>query len=144
MWNIEKYILALALLVFCALPSICSAEATYRVTETQLSELENQLNALQQNSVKLLELLNESEADLTVAQNQLKESANEIEKLQMQLTALKAESELAKQSLETANQELQQALESVQVLESRRKRTERQRDFWEVLAGVLAVVAAAK
>lgn len=144
MWNAGKYIFALALFVFCALPSTCSAEQMYRVTETQLIELESQLSTLQQNSVKLLKLLSESEADLTVAQNQLKESATEIEKLQMQLTALKAESELAKQSLETANQELQQALESVQKLEARRKRTERQRDFWEVLAGVLAVVAAAK
>jgi chromosome segregation ATPase len=128
-------------LSFFAVPSTCGAEATYTITENQLITLESNLSELEQNNETLLSLLNGSETDLKIAREQLNESAKEIEKLTAQLKALKAESERAQQSLEIANIELQNALTSVQQLEDRKRRIERQRNMWEVIAVILGGIA---
>ena len=138
--NIKNCLLFVALSFF-ALPSTCGAEATYTITETQLITLESNLNELEQNNETLLTLLNGSETDLKIAREQLSESAKEIEKLTAQLKALKAESERARQSLEIANIELQNALTSVQQLEDKKRRIERQRNMWEVIAVILGGIA---
>ena len=139
--NIKNCLLFVALSFF-ALPSTCGAEeATYTITETQLITLESNLNELEQNNKTLLSLLNGSEADLKIAREQLSESAKEIEKLTAQLKALKAESERAQQSLEIANIELQNALTSVKKLEDKKRRIERQRNMWEVIAVILGGIA---
>lgn len=138
--NIKNCLLFVALSFF-VLPSTCGAEATYTITENQLITLETNLSELQTNNETLLSLLNGSETDLKIAREQLSESAKEIEKLTAQLKALKAESERAQQSLETANIELQNALTSVQQLEDRKRRIERQRNMWEVIAVILGGIA---
>jgi chromosome segregation ATPase len=99
------------------------------------------LSELEQNNETLLSLLNGSETDLQIAKEQLSESAKEIEKLTAQLKALKAESERAQQSLEIANIELQNALTSVKQLEDKKRRIERQRNMWEVIAVILGGIA---
>jgi chromosome segregation ATPase len=78
---------------------------------------------------------------LQIAKEQLSESAKEIEKLTAQLKALKAESEREQQSLEIANIELQNALTSVKQLEDKKRRIERQRNMWEVIAVILGGIA---
>jgi chromosome segregation ATPase len=128
-------------LSFFAVPSTCGAEATYTITENQLITLESNLSELEQNNETLLSLLNGSETDLQIAKEQLSESAKEIEKLTAQLKALKAESERAQQSLEIANIELQNALTSVKQLEDKKRRIERQRNMWEVIAVILGGIA---
>jgi chromosome segregation ATPase len=128
-------------LSFFAVPSTCGAEATYTITENQLITLESNLSELEQNNETLLSLLNGSETDLQIAKEQLSESAKEIEKLTAQLKALKAESEWAQQSLEIANIELQNALTSVKQLEDKKRRIERQRNMWEVIAVILGGIA---
>ena len=138
--NIKNCLLFVALSFF-VLPSTCGAEATYQITETQLITLESNLNELEQNNKTLLSLLNGSETDLMKAQEQLRVSKLQIEKLTAQLETLKAESENAKKSLEIANIELQNALTSVQQLEDRKRRIERQRNMWEVIAVILGGIA---
>lgn len=138
--NIKTCLLFVALSFF-VLPSTCGAEATYTITENQMITLESNLSELQTNNETLLSLLNGSETDLKIAREQLSESAKEIEKLTAQLKALKAESERAQQSLEIANIELQNALTSVQQLEDRKRRIERQRNMWEVIAVILGGIA---
>jgi chromosome segregation ATPase len=138
--NIKNCLLFVALSFF-ALPSTCVAEATYTITENQLITLESNLSELEQNNETLLSLLNGSETDLQIAKEQLSESAKEIEKLTAQLKALKAESERAQQSLEIANIELQNALTSVKQLEDKKRRIERQRNMWEVIALILGGIA---
>jgi chromosome segregation ATPase len=138
--NIKTCLLFVALSFF-AVPSTCGAEATYTITENQLITLEINLSELEQNNETLLSLLNGSETDLQIAKEQLSESAKEIEKLTAQLKALKAESERAQQSLEIANIELQNALTSVKKLEDKKRRIERQRNMWEVIALILGGIA---
>ena len=139
--NIKNCLLFVALSFF-VLPSTCGAEATtYTITENQMITLESNLSELQTNNETLLSLLNGSETDLKIAREQLSESAKEIEKLTAQLKALKAESERAQQSLEIANIELQNALTSVQQLEDKKRRIERQRNMWEVIAVILGGIA---
>ena len=99
------------------------------------------MNELEQNNKTLLSLLNGSETDLKIAREQLSESAKEIEKLTAQLKALKAESERAQQSLEKANIELKNACQSVKQLEDKKRRIERQRNIWEVIAVILGGIA---
>lgn len=144
-----RSILLLALLVLCwGRPSYGSCAETYTITGKQLMTLEENLAALSMNNAALLETLNESNEDLTIAQGelmtlreQLKEAKEQLQRLSGQLQTLKEESARAKESLKTANEELQSAVASVQKLEKTRRRIERQRNFWEVVAVVLGGIA---
>lgn len=128
----------------------CSA-AEYVMTEEQLNALTQELTMLSENNSKQLNLLEESEADLKTANTELtalKEElrlANaELQRLRYLLTQLKAESANAEASLRIANEELKNASESLKKSEDRTRRIERQRNFWEIIAGALAVFTAVK
>ena len=109
-------------------------------------ELETNLNALKTNNETLLNLLSESSEDLITAQNESQTLSQELENpqkaldaLQTQLNEVKMESAQARKSLEIANQELATVCESVQKLEKQKSRIEKQRNFWEFVAGIVAV-----
>lgn len=127
------------LLQFASLSTAFCSGAEYRITETQLSTLENNLSELEQNNKELLTLLNGSETDLTIAQQQLEKSRIQIEKLTAQLNTLKAESDNAQKSLQIANKELASVCQSVKQLEAKKRRIEKQRDFWEGIAAFLGI-----
>lgn len=126
----------------------CSESQTYQISETQLTALENHLNALEANNAELMALLGESETELTEATQQLNESKNQIAELRNQLQALKNESEEARQSLSIANAELQKASEYFKASERAHERIEgrlrTQRNVWEAIAAVLAGVCIAR
>jgi chromosome segregation ATPase len=144
-------------LVLCSLLSAagyytghCSA-AEYVMTEEQLNILEQELKTLSENNRMQLSLLEESEADLqtantelTALKDELKAATAELQRLRFLLSQLKAESASAETSLRIANEELKNASESLKKSEDRTRRIERQRNFWEIIAGALAVFTAVK
>ena len=144
-----RSILLLALLVLCwGRPSCGSCAETYTITEAQLLTLEENLAALSMNNAALLEALSASSTDLTEARSEseaLRERLDEVERqllgLRDELERLRSESQNAKESLTRANRELQSAVESVKTLERKRRRIERQRNLWEVVAVILGGIA---
>ena len=81
----------LVLLVFQ--PMTCSAEKTYQITETQLTQLEQIFNQLETNSIT-------SQTELTTLKAQ-------VTLLNSQLTELKQSTAIAKNSLQEANKSLE-------------------------------------
>lgn len=152
MWaktNCLRAWLIAACLCLC-LPCVgtCYANPTYTISETQLQELQNHLNALEANNETLKEILSTSGEELTAALNALTESKKELQTLKEALRQAKAEAESARQSLQTANDELQKAAQSFKASEAARDRTENrlrnQRNIWEALFFIAAGVAVAR
>ena len=142
MRQIINMLLVLPLLFL--LPSFCSASAMYSISEEQLTTLENHLNCLEANNEKLERLLKESGEDLSLALKALSVSKADLQVLQKELEKAREDSIQAKQSLKIANDELQNAVASVRKSEAVRQRTERQRNFWEVIAMIAAGFAVAR
>ena len=74
-------------------PTTCSAEKTYQITETQLTQLEQIFNQLETNSIQ-------SQTELTTLKAQVKLLNN-------QLTELKKSTVQAQNSLQNANRSLE-------------------------------------
>lgn len=141
--------LALTSFAFVFLPSssgYCSA--TYEITAEELTTLETNLSALEQNNNELRNLLTASNLDLTTLQTQLKASENQITQLENQLAELRSESETAKASLTTANEELAKAEKSLNEYAREQERVQSklrtQKTLWQILAISLGVYAVAK
>lgn len=151
MWRKVRPIIFLSALACCLWwPSVggCSESRTYQISETELTALQNHLDALQANNAELMSLLNESALDLNKALSSLSESRNELEKLRSELNTLQAETKQLSESLRIANAELQSARESFKASERERDRIESrlrtQRNIWEVLCLVAVGIAAGK
>lgn len=152
MWRKTRLLRAwlIAAFLFLSLPcvGICYANPTYTISETQLQELQNHLNALEANNETLKTILSTSGEELTAALNALTKSNEELMRLKAELQTCKAEAESARQSLQTANDELQKAAQSFKASEAARDRTENrlrnQRNIWEALFFIAAGVAVAK
>lgn len=116
------------LLLLCLLPSACqAAEKSYQITETELTQLEENLSRLQEIA---------------------KKSKNESEKQKVQLIILKtqlssAESLLEKQktSLQTANELLEQYAKEEQ---KAKRQLKRERTLWMSITGVLLLRSVVK
>ena len=144
-------ITALLLLLACWFwPRVggCSQSQMYQISESELVTLESHLAALEQNNETLKAILSESSENLTIALNALTQSRAELATLRAELTQCRIDAESAKKSLETANLELQRASESFKASEKEREKIEgrlrNQRTVWQVLACILAGVAAAR
>ena len=152
MWKKTRFcgMVFLLLALFLCLPSAgsCSESKTYQISESELTTLQNHLDALEQNNETLKMLLTESDEGLTIALEKLMESQKELATLKMQLQQAKNDAESAKNSLAIANQELQKARQSFKQYEIERDKTENrlrnQRNIWEVLCLVAVGVAAAR
>lgn len=138
--------LFLSLLLCCVLVSFsgsASAQAEYRITETELTRLEQIFNQLESNNQALLTDLEISQQDLTTARQRLVSYQQELELLQKQLLTLKAESAKARSELEQANNLLGKASASLVKYEaevrSEIKSLKWQRNGLIVLAGILAL-----
>lgn len=128
----------LSRLLFCWLLlgviTASAAEKTYQITETELTQLEYNLNKLEQ-------LNKQSQADLLTLKERLAKSQEKSITLQGQLTDLKEANETQESLLQTANKSLQKYVEE----ETRTcRRIKRQRNIAWTIAGCLVVYAAAK
>lgn len=126
----------LSALLFCAfLPGLqVQAETMYQISETELTQLEANLNQLEKNNETKQQLLTEQKTQLTEASQQL-------ETVKKELTASKNLNEATQKSLLRANQSLTE-------LEKEAKRKirvkTRQRDLWIAISGGLLYALAKK
>lgn len=115
----------LGCLLWLAAGTSSQAEEMYQISETELTQLEANLNQLAKNNETKQQLLTEQKTQLTEANQQL-------ETVQKELTASKVLNEATQKSLERANQSLKQFED-----EAKRKirvKT-RQRNLWIAIAG---------
>lgn len=128
MWTTKRLcICLLACSLWLAAGSTSQAEEMYQISETELTQLEANLNQLAKSNETKQQLLTEQKAQLTEANRQL-------ETVQKELTASKSLNEATQKSLERANQSLKQFED-----EAKRKirvKT-RQRDLWIAISGGL-------
>ena len=128
MWTTKR--LCICLLVcslWLAAGSTSQAETMYQISETELTQLEANLNQLKKNNETKQQLLTEQQTQLTEANQQL-------ETVKKELTASKSLNDQTRKSLEKANQSLQQFED-----EAKRKirvKT-RQRNLWIAISGGL-------
>lgn len=131
-----------SLLLLCCLlalwPGTCLA-ADYRITDQELTKLEQIFNQLEQSNDKLLNELSLSQQDLKTAKVKLEEYQKDLAVLQTQLRQLREESTKARANLQQAQISLEKANESLNKfekearLENNRLRTQRN-------LGILAAV----
>lgn len=108
MWTNKKSIILLVLLLFCWLPSMCSAE-TVLVDRQDLTQLKTDLTILQQNNEQLAINWEQSEQALAIAEEQLTVSNNRIATLKQQLITLEQQAKTAEQLSRTAEKDLNAA-----------------------------------
>lgn len=126
------------------MPATCSASGTqvtnpkpaitYQITESELTQLETRLEMLDQ-------LLAQQDPELTALQLQLIELKQELTTLKKELTTSKEKLLMAENSLQNANRSLQQY---AQEEKKKRLKIKAQRNAWECVSAVLAVVIALK
>ena len=128
MWTTKRLcICLLACSLWLAAGSTLQAEMMYQISETELTQLEANLNQLAKNNETKQQLLTEQKTQLTEANQQL-------ETVQKELIASKNLNEATQKSLERANQSLKQFED-----EAKRKirvKT-RQRNLWIAVSGGL-------
>ena len=119
----------LSALLFCAfLPGLqVQAETMYQISETELTQLEANLNQLEKNNETKQQLLTEQKTQLTEANRQL-------ETVQKELTASKSLNAQTQKSLERANQSLKQFEDEAK---RKIKVKTRQRNLWIAISGGL-------
>lgn len=132
MWRLRKrrkslFVLALGCSLWLASGSGTRAEMMYSISESELTELENNLATLESHSQERQKVLTE-QATL------LDQQREELKKLKEEISSSKAANEETKKSLERANQSLAE-------LEDETKRKirikTRQRDLWIAISGGL-------
>lgn len=132
MWRLRKrrkslFVLALGCSLWLVSGSGTRAEMMYSISESELTELENNLATLESHSQERQKVLTE-QATL------LDQQREELKKLKEEISSSKAANEETKKSLERANQSLAE-------LEDEAKRKirikTRQRDLWIAISGGL-------
>ena len=127
MWKSQRkwLFLPLVLSLWLSAASTSRAEEMYQISETELTQLETNLQTLRKRSETKQQLLTEQKKQLTEANQQL-------ETVKKELIVSKSLNEATQRSLEKANQSLteleQEARHKVQV-------KTRQRNLWIVIAG---------
>ena len=125
MWTVRKskkslFALLFVCLLWLATGSSSQAEMMYRISDSELTQLERNLNQLEKNNETKQQLLTEQQTQLTEANKQL-------ETVKKQLTESKTLNVATQKSLETANQSLRQ----LEVEAKRKVRVKtRQRNVW--------------
>lgn len=128
MWNTKRLcICLLACSLWLAAGSTSQAETMYSISESELTELENNLATLESHSQERQKVLTE-QATL------LDQQREELKKLKEEISSSKAANEETKKSLENANAYLTK-LEKEEKHKIRVK--ERQRDLWVAISSGL-------
>lgn len=125
-----------------------TASADYQVTESQLTELEQVFQELRSKQEEQANLLSEQAGQLTELQRALNESRAQRGTLEFQLKKARESMNSSQTEMRNFQESLTEANESLQKsakeAKATRKRIERQRNLWAVLAGVAVIYAAAK
>lgn len=128
----------LSLLLACSLwlaaGSGTQAEEMYQISETELTQLETNLQTLKAHSQERQKVLTEQATLLNQQKETIKKQAGELRRLQREIVISKTANEATQRSLERANQSLQQFED-----EAKRKirvKT-RQRNLWIAISGGL-------
>ena len=124
----------LSALLFCAfLPGLqVQAETMYQISETELTQLETNLETLKAHNQERQKVLTEQATLLNQQKETIKKQASELSSLKKEIEISKAANEETQKSLLRANQSLQQFAD-----EAKRKirvKT-RQRNLWIAVAG---------
>ena len=128
MWTTKRLcICLLACSLWLAAGSTSQAETMYQISETELTQLEANLNQLAKNNETKQQLLTEQKTQLTEANQQL-------ETVQKELTASKSLNAQTQKSLERVNQSLKQLEDEAK--QKIRVKT-RQRNLWIAISGGL-------
>ena len=158
MWTKLRLIISLLALVsclYCPCVGGCSESRTYTISETELTTLQNHLNALKANNDALTMLLSESDEGLTIAaeeltrlRRELSEAKKRLAESQTSLMQMRKDAEDARSLLAKANDELKRASESFKASERERDKIESrlrtQRNVWEALCAIAVGVAVAR
>ena len=127
-------LLLFACLLWLAAGTTSQAETMYQISETELTQLETDLNQLKKNNETKQNLLTEQKKQLTEASKQL-------ETVKKQLTESKTLNAATQKSLETANQSLKQLEKEAK---QKIKTKPRQRNLWIAISCGLLYIAAKK
>lgn len=124
----------LSALLFCAfLPGLqVQAETMYQISETELTQLETNLETLKAHNQERQKVLTEQATLLNQQKETIKKQASELSSLKKEIVISKTANEATQKSLERANQSLKQFED-----EAKRKirvKT-RQRDLWIAISG---------
>ena len=136
---IRKALVFALLLGYCLLQPCISYASNTCLTEAEARILQDNLLALEANNNKLSTLWDEQEQELILLRGMSQKQSRRLMSLQTDLQGCKLNLTLAEQSLKTAQQELDSALQSYKRQEHKETRLRRQRNFWTMVAGSLAV-----
>ena len=132
----------LLLLVLLSVPQLSFAsEATYQITETELTRLESNLTELSELNDKQSEMLSQQQIQLQESEEKLSLAEQESEKLQNQIYSLRKEMIEQESSLETARVSLEQFEKEEQAKLNRAK--QEKTAAW-IIAGLLLCVCICK
>ncbi len=132
----------LLLLVLLSVPQLSFAsEATYQITESELTHLENNLMELSDLNDRQSEMLSQQQIQLQESEEKLSRAEQESEKLQNQIYSLRKEMIEQENSLETARASLKQFEKEEQAKLNRAKQVKTA--AW-IIAGLLLCVCIGK
>ena len=100
-------------LQFLLLPSICSAEQVYLITETELTTLENNFSSLEQINKSSLEKSEKLQQELEISLNKQEQLEKECYRLESKLLSSLEKSERQEKSLKKAEKSLPQSAPGV-------------------------------
>ena len=132
----------LLLLVLLSVPQLSFAsEATYQITESELTQLENNLMELSDLNDKQSEMLSQQQIQLQESEEKLSLAEQESEKLQNQIYSLRKEMIEQENSLETARASLEQFEKEEQ---AKLNRAKQEKTVAWIIAGLLLCVCIGK
>ena len=135
MWNTKRLcICLLACSLWLAAGSTSQAETMYQISETELTQLEMNLQTLKAHSQERQKVLTEQATLLNQQKETIKKQAGELRRLKKEIVISKTANEETQKSLERANRSLQQ-FEDEAKREIRVKT--RQRNLWIAISGGL-------
>ena len=125
----------LLLLVLLSVPQLSFAsEATYQITESELTQLENNLMELSDLNDKQSEMLSQQQIQLQESEEKLSRAEQESEQLQNQIYSLRKEMIEQENSLETARVSLEQFEKEEQ---AKLNRAKQEKTVAWIIAGLL-------
>ena len=137
MWIRKKLILSEALLFFWLFPSLygshAQAEVQYTISETELTQLEQNFQMQKVNSEKKDKLLIEQEKQLNEAEMKSAKAENELQIANEQIKKLKKSNEVTENSLKKTRELFN---EYEREAERKVKIKTRQRNFWIFVSAV--------
>lgn len=132
----------LLLLVLLSVPQLSFAsEATYQITETELTRLESNLTELSELNDRQYKILIQQQIQLKESEEKLSQAEKESEKLQNQIYSLRKEMIEQESSLEIARKSLQQFEQEEQ---AKLNRAEQEKTAAWIIAGLLLCVCIGK